>query len=67
MKLWDPPKTLRGLKKRGQLYLLALNVIITTFNFVYMTQRLDRGDEQLVLLCRTINFTDTVCASTSPQ
>jgi len=64
MKWWDPPKTLEGLKKRGQLYLLTLNVIITTVNFLYMTQKLDRGDEQLVLLCRVLNYTDTVCVQT---
>ena len=65
MKWWDPPKTLEGLKKRGQLYLLLLNVIITTVNFLYMTQRLDRGEEQMVLLCRVLNYTDTVCVQTN--
>ena len=61
MKWFDPPKTIEGLKKRGQLYLLLINIIIATTNFFVLVDRLERPQGKMVLLCRTINFTDTAC------
>ena len=61
MKLWNPPKTLEELRKRGQWYLLTLNIIIATINLLLLSSKLDRLDDRMVLYCRTINFTDTVC------
>ena len=61
MKLWDPPKTWEGLKKRGQMYLLFLNIMVALINLFLLSTRLDRLDSRMVLYCRTVNFTDTVC------
>jgi hypothetical protein len=60
MKWWNPPKTLEGLKKRGQWYLLTINIIVATANFLLLGSTLDKP--QMILYCRTVSFTDTICA-----
>jgi hypothetical protein len=66
MKWFNPPRTLLQLKKRAQLYLLAINIILATTNLLTMNHKLNRIDDitnsQMILYCRTVNFTDTICA-----
>ena len=66
MKWFNPPKTLLQVKKRAQLYLLTINIILATANLITMTNKLDNigniSNDKIILYCRTINFTDTICA-----
>ena len=49
------------LKKRGQIILLVGNVFLVCANLWIVSHKLDTLGEPMVLYCRTINFTDTVC------
>jgi len=50
-----------GLKKRGQIILLVGNVLLTCANLLIVSYKLDNLGEGMILYCRTINFTDTIC------
>ena len=41
MKWFNPPKTLLQVKKRAQLYLITINIILATVNLITMTNKLD--------------------------
>ena len=49
------------LKMRAQVILLVINLIVACANMVIVTQRLDTLGMKMVLYCRTVNFTDTIC------
>ena len=53
---------LEGLKKRGQLIILCGNVLLTALNLIVVSHKLDNMNQQMILYCRTIDFTDTICA-----
>jgi len=62
MKFLNLPKSLDGLKKRGQLYLLFLNLMIAFTNLYMLSSRLD--NPRMVLYCRVVNFTESICVET---
>jgi hypothetical protein len=53
---------LETLKKRGQLIILCGNVLLTALNLIVVSHKLDNMNQQMILYCRTIDFTDTICA-----
>ena len=53
---------LEGLKKRGQLIILCGNVLLTALNLIVVSHKLDNMNQQMISYCRTIDFTDTICA-----
>lgn len=53
---------LEGLKKRGQLIILCGNVLLTALNLIVVSHKLDNMNQQMILYCRTIDFTHTICA-----
>lgn len=57
MKLWNPPKDLKDLRKRASLYLLVINVIVATTNLVMLSSR----NEPRTMVCRIATFTTSVC------
>ena len=61
MKLWNPPKTLEEIKKRAQISLLMLNIIIASVNLIILSTKLDTLGQRMVLYCSTVNYTDTIC------
>lgn len=54
-------KYLEGLKKRAQLILLMLNLLLVTGNTYIMSTKLDKLGQGMILYCRVIDFTDSVC------
>jgi len=60
MKWFNPPKTLEGLKKRGQWYLLTINIIVATANFLLLSNKIE-NNRDLVLVCEPINYAQTIC------
>jgi hypothetical protein len=49
------------LKLRAQIILLVLNLGVACANIFIVTQRLDTLGQKMLLYCRTVNFTDTIC------
>lgn len=49
------------LKLRSQVILLVINLCVGCANMFIVTQRLDSLGVKMVLYCRTVNFTDTIC------
>ena len=49
------------LKLRAQIILLVINLIVACSNIIIVTQRLDTLGMKMVLYCRTVNYTDTIC------
>ena len=52
---------LEQLKKRGQIILLVFNVLIASGNMLILSTKLDKMGQGMILYCRVVNFTDTVC------
>ena len=52
---------LEQLKKRGQIILLVFNVLLASGNMFILSTKLDKMGQGMILYCRVVNFTDTVC------
>lgn len=52
---------LEKLKKRGQIILLVFNVLLASGNMLILSTKLDKMGQGMILYCRVVNFTDTVC------
>ncbi|CAF34071.1 hypothetical protein S-PM2d007 [Synechococcus phage S-PM2] len=48
-------------KKRSQIVLLILNIIIASANLVTVTESLDKNVPKMLLYCQSINHTTTIC------
>lgn len=52
---------LESVKQRAQIILLVTNLFVACANTVIVTQRLDTLGTKMLLYCRTVNYTDTIC------
>jgi len=52
---------LEGVKKRIQLILLIANVLLASGNLFILSTKLESLEDKMLLYCRTVNFTDTIC------
>ena len=62
MKLWNPPKSLKDLRKRASLYLLIVNVIVATTNMWLLSLRLDDLNKPRTMMCKMVSLQTIVCA-----
>ncbi len=62
MKLWDPPRSLKDLRKRASLYLLLVNVIVATTNLVMLSARLDDLSKPRTMVCQMVSMRTIACA-----
>ena len=49
------------LRLRAQIILLVINLFVACANTIVVTQRLDTLGTKMLLYCRTVNYTDTIC------
>jgi hypothetical protein len=62
MKLWDPPRSLKDLRKRASLYLLLVNVIVATTNLIMLSARLDDLSKPRTMVCQMVSMRTIACA-----
>ena len=61
MKWFDPPKTIEAMKKRAQVSLLMLNIIIAGVNLIILTTKLETLGQKTIFFCQMNSMTTSVC------
>jgi len=61
MKWFNPPKTFEIFKKRIQISLLMLNLVITSANLILVASRLDRLGMRTVYYCQMDSPVTSIC------
>ena len=61
MKWFDPPKTWDEIKKRSQITLLLLNIIVASCNLIILSGKLDRLGQKTIIFCEMSSMTTSVC------
>ena len=61
MKWFDPPKTIEAMKKRAQVSLLMLNIIIAGVNLIILTTKLETLGQKTVFVWQMNSMTTSVC------